>query len=118
MINDAVLFFAAAPQPGGQGAQAEQGPGFWIGWFGLMLAIFYFIMIRPQQRKEKERQHLLSNIKNGDKVVFSGGIIGTVANTKENTFMIRIAEKVKIEVARGAVTQVLGKGDEPEEKPA
>ena len=83
-----------------------------------LLGIMYFIMIRPQQRREKERQSLLNNIKNGDKVVFSGGIIGTVANTKENTFMIRIAEKVKVEVARGAVTQVLGKGDEPEDTPA
>ena len=117
MILDVLTIVAAAPQPG-QGGQADQGPGFWIGWFGLMLAIFYFIMIRPQQRKEKERQNLLSNIKNGDKVVFSGGIIGTVANTKENTFTIRIAEKVKIEVARGAVTQVLGKGDDPDESPA
>jgi len=58
------------------------------------------------------------NVKSGDKVVFSGGIIGTVANTKENTFMIRIAEKVKVEVARGAVSQVLGKDDEPEDVPS
>lgn len=116
-MMDMFTFLAAASQPGGAGGQGEQGPGFWIGWFGLMLAIFYFIMIRPQQRKEKERKNLLSNIKNGDKVVFSGGIIGTVANTKEHTFMIRIAEKVKVEVSRGAVTQVLGKGDEPEETP-
>lgn len=116
-MMDVFTFLAAAPQPGGEGA-GDQGPGFWIGWFGLMLAIFYFIMIRPQQRREKERKSLLSNIKNGDRVVFSGGIIGTVSNTKENLFVIRIAEKVKIEVARGAVTQVLGKGDEPEDTPA
>lgn len=114
---DVVTVLAAAGQPAGEGAPA-QGPGFWVGWFAIMIAIFYFILIRPQQRREKERQQLLSNIKNGDRVVFSGGILGTVSNVKEKVFVIRIAEKVKVEVARGAVTQVLEKDEEPTVEPA
>lgn len=111
---NAMTWLAAASGAGAGGSQPS-GPGFWIGWFGLMLAIFYFILIRPQQRREKERQQMLSSIKNGDRVVFSGGMIGTIANTKESTYMIRIAEKVKVEVARSAVSQVLEKGDTPQE---
>ena len=95
-------------------AQAgEQSSVFWFGWFGIMIAIFYFILIRPQQRREKERKALLSKIKTGDNVVFSGGIMGVVANVKDHVLSIRIADKVKIDVARGAVTQVVEKGAEP-----
>ena len=55
-------------------------------------------------------------MKTGDRVMFAGGLIGTVANVKDNTFLIRLADKVKVEVARGAVSQVLGKGDSPDEE--
>lgn len=104
---------AAGQAPAGGGTQ--QSPFFMFGWLGLMLVIFYFMLIRPQQRREKERQQLLGNIKSGDRVVFSGGIIGMVANVKEKTFIVKIADNVKIEVSRGAVSQILDKGDTPTE---
>jgi len=103
---------AAAQAPAGGN---QQSPLFMFGWLGLMLVIFYFMLIKPQQRREKERQQLLGNIKSGDRVVFSGGIIGLVANVKEKTFIIKIADNVKIEVSRGAVTQILDKGEQPAE---
>ena len=81
----------------------------------VIFAIFYFMMIRPQQRKEKDRRALIDNLKSGERVMFSGGIIGTVVNVKEHTFIIKIADNVKIEVARGAVTKVLEKGEKPTE---
>ncbi|MEM7396538.1 MAG: preprotein translocase subunit YajC [Verrucomicrobiota bacterium] len=84
-----------------------------IGYFILMILIMYFILIRPQQRKEKERRALLASVKSGDRVLFGGGILGTVTNVKEKILTIRVAEKTKIEVARGAVTQVLAKDEEP-----
>ena len=101
---------AMAPAGGGQ---QQQSPLFMFGWLGIMLVIFYFMLIRPQQTRERERRKLLENIKSDDRVVFSGGIIGIVTNVKEKTFIIKIADNVKIEVSRGAVTQVLEKGETP-----
>ena len=77
----------------------------------LIFGIMYFMMIRPQQRKEKERRALINNLKSGTRVLFSGGIVGTITNVKDATFMVKIADNVKIEVARGAVSRVLEKGD-------
>jgi preprotein translocase subunit YajC len=77
----------------------------------LIFGIMYFMMIRPQQRKEKERRALINNLKSGTRVLFGGGIVGTITNVKDSTFMVKIAENVKIEVARGAVSRVLEKGD-------
>lgn len=108
-----MIGLAMAPAPGGPGQQ--QSPVFMIGWLGLMLLIFYFLLIRPQQRREKERRQLLSAIKSGDRVVFSGGILGIVTNVKEKTFTIKVDEGVKLEVARSAVTQVLEKGQAPDD---
>ena len=102
---------AMAPAAGGQ--QQQQSPLFMFGWLGIMLVIFYFMLIRPQQTRERERRKLLENIKSDDRVAFSGGIIGIVTNVKEKTFIIKIADGVKIEVSRGAVTQVLDKGENP-----
>jgi len=77
----------------------------------LIFGIFYFMLIRPQQRKEKQRRKLVDETKSGDRVMFSGGILGTVTNVKEHTFVVRIADNVKIEIARGAVSRVLDKGE-------
>ena len=105
-----VNILAMAPTAGGQ---QQQSPLFMFGWLGIMLVIFYFMLIRPQQTRERERRKLLENIKSDDRVVFCGGIIGIVTNVKEKTFIIKIADGVKIEVGRGAVTQVLDKGETP-----
>jgi preprotein translocase subunit YajC len=89
-----------------------------FGWLALMIMIFYFILIRPQQRREKERQALLKAVKSGDRVLFAGGMIGVVTNVSDKTFSIKIADKVKVDVVRGAVTQVLDKGAElPDDVP-
>lgn len=111
MLNT-FLILAMAPPAGGAG-QPAQSPIFMFGWLGIMIALFYFMLIRPQRRREKERQQLLSAIKSGDRVLFGGGIIGVVANVKEKTYVIKIADKTKLEVVRGAVTQVLDKGELP-----
>ncbi|MBT3191789.1 MAG: preprotein translocase subunit YajC [Verrucomicrobia bacterium] len=82
-----------------------------MGMMVLIFAIMYFMMIRPQQRKDKERRELINNLKSGTRVLFGGGIVGTVTNVKDSTFIIKIADNVKIEVARGAVSRILEKGD-------
>lgn len=115
MIHDIMVLAMAAP--GGNGpADGAQNPINIIVWIGFMLAIFYVVLIRPQHRKEKERKKMLENLKTGERVSFSGGIIGTISNAKETTFVVKIAENVKIEVARSAVTQVLEKGAAPTEE--
>ena len=106
MMNDVFEFLAMAPPAEGQGG----GLGMFMPMI-IIFAIFYFMLIRPQQRKEKERRKMIDEVKTGARVVFSGGIIGTVSNVKEATFMIKIADNVKVEVARGAVSRVLEKDD-------
>lgn len=109
-------WIAMAPPPGANGAQSHSSPMFTMGWLALMVAIFYFIMIRPQRRREKERKALISSIKAGDRVLLSSGILGDIANVKEKTLVVRIAEKTKIEVLKSAVSQVLEeKSDLPAE---
>ena len=98
---------------GGEGAAQQSGPFMFI-WLGLMVALFYFMLIRPQKRREKERQALLSAVKTGDRVLFAGGLLGVVANVKDKTLVVKIADGVKVEVVRGAISQVLEKGDVPE----
>lgn len=107
-----------AMAPSGGGGQQQQSPLFMFGWLGIMLVIFYFMLIRPQQTRERERKKLLENIKTGDRVAFSGGIIGIVSNVKDKVFVIKIADNVKIEVSRAAVTQVLDKNEQPSEAEA
>lgn len=88
------------------GAGAGNGFGMFIPMI-LIFGIFYFLMIRPQQRKEKERQKMIAELRAGKRVVFCGGILGTVVEAKETTFIIEIASGVKIEVSRGAVSEVI-----------
>jgi len=107
---------AMAPPPGANGGAAQSSPGFTIGWLVFMVAIFYFVMIRPQRRREKERKALIEAVKTGNRVLLTSGILGEVANVREKTLIIRIAEKTKIEVLKTAVAQVLEeKGDLPSE---
>ncbi len=106
------MFLAMGGLPGGGEGQAQQSPYMLIGWVVIMVALFYFMMIRPQQRKEKERKALIGNIKSGDRVIFGGGLVGVVANVKDKIFIIKIADNTKVEVVRGAVTRVLLKEDD------
>jgi len=77
----------------------------------LIFGIFYFMMIRPQQRKEKERQKQIAELRAGQRVIFAGGFIGQVKECREHTFMIEIANGVVVEVARGAISKTLSDGE-------
>jgi len=79
--------------------------------FGALGAMVYFMMIRPQQKQRKEQDNLMRNLKTGDKVLLSNGILGIIANVKEKTLMVKIADNVKIEVLKSAVGSVLEKAD-------
>ncbi len=103
--------------PGGEGAP-QQSPVFMVGWLILMVGVFYMFLIRPQQRREKDRRAMIGNAKTGDRIVFGGGILGTISNVKEKTLMVKIADTVKVEIVKHAVSQVLERGAEPSDEPA
>jgi preprotein translocase subunit YajC len=71
--------------------------------FILVFAVFYFLIIMPQKRKQRELQETISNLKAGDRVVTTGGIIGTVTSVRDSSLILRSADKSMIEVARSAV---------------
>lgn len=69
-------------------------------------AIMYFLVIRPQQKQQKRRQEMLSNMKVDDAIVTTGGIHGRIIKIKENTILVRIADKVEIELDKNGVAYV------------
>lgn len=86
----------------------------WIGSIFYLLfffAIIYFLMIRPQQKQQKKRQEMLSNLKLNDNVVTIGGIHGRIVKLKDDSILLRIADKVEVEFDKGAVARVKGKGE-------
>ena len=72
--------------------------------FLLVLAIYYFIVIMPTRRTQKKVQAMIDNLKVGDKVITNSGIYGTIAGLKEDRIQLRVAENVKVEMSRNAVT--------------
>jgi preprotein translocase subunit YajC len=90
---------APAPGPGG-------GFGFFVPFIFIFI-IMYFMLFRPQKKRQQEQQRLISALKTGDKVVTNAGIHGLIANVKETTVMLKVADNVKIEVEKSAVTNVL-----------
>ena len=73
----------------------------------VMFAIIYFLMIRPEQKKQKERQKLLSAVKKGDKVLTNGGMYGTVGSVKDTTVMVKISENTVVEFTKAAIISVI-----------
>ena len=80
--------------------------------FAVLGVMFYFLLIRPQQKQRKEQENLLKNIKSGDRVLLSSGIYGIITNVKEKSFMVKIADNVKVEVAKSGVGTVVQKSDD------
>lgn len=107
-----ILFAQCAPPASGTPGAASGSPLQFMVPMLIIFGLFYMLVILPQRRKDKERKQLIQNTKSGDRVLFSGGIMGTVTNVKDHTFIVKIADKVKIEVLRAAVLKVLEKGEE------
>lgn len=97
------LFLAMAPQGG------EQGGGSMIStliMFAAIFAIFYFMIIRPQQKRQKEREKMLGQLKKGDKVLTNGGIYGIVAGIDDKTVLVEVANNIKLKFDRASITSV------------
>ena len=79
----------------------------------LLVIVFYFILIRPQQQRAKQQAKLIADLKSGDKVVTSSGIVGVVITVKDRTVSLRSAD-AKMEVTKSSVTEILEGGDAAE----
>jgi preprotein translocase subunit YajC len=90
---------APAPTPGG-------GISFFVPLIFIFI-IMYFVMIRPQKRRQMEQQKLISALKTGDRVVTNAGIHGLISNVKETTVIVKVADNVKIEMEKSAISNVL-----------
>jgi len=109
------LILAQGGAPGGQG----QGPGLqalftMIIPFGVIFLIFYFLMIRPQKRQEKERQGMLKALKKNDRVVTIGGIHGVVMNVRDKDVTLRIDDTndIRVRFSRSAISSVVTKEED------
>ncbi len=92
-------------------------PAVFLQQFGpliVIFAIFYFLAIRPQQKRDKERKNMLSSIKEGDDIITIGGIYGRVLNIKDDVVTLEIGDKLKIKVNRSAIGNVLKRAEESE----
>ena len=79
----------------------------------LIIGVFYLLLIRPQQKRQKELQQTISQLKAGDRVVTTGGIIGTITTVRDTSFIIRSADKSMLEVARSAIAGIEGEEKKP-----
>lgn len=90
----------------GQGGAPGGAPGGGFAAFVpliLMFAIFYFLLIRPQQKKQKEHQEMINSLKKGDRIMISGGIYGRIISLEDSTLNVEIADKVRVKVNRSYV---------------
>jgi len=118
MNTFAFQLLMGAPQAGAEGAGPAGGFITSIIPFAAIILIFYFLIIRPQNKKRKETEKMLSALKKGDRIVTIGGIHGTVQNVKDTTVIIKVDENVKMEFLRSAVSTVItaSKEDKIEDK--
>ena len=101
-ISDAVA--EAAP------AAAQADPMTSLIFFGGMILIFYFILIRPQSKRAKEHRELVGGLSKGDEVVTNGGMLGKITDVSEQFVTLEVADNVQLKIQRQAVSTVLPKG--------
>jgi preprotein translocase subunit YajC len=81
----------------------------------LMFVIFYFLLIRPQQKKSKEHREMINRLKKGDRIITSGGLHGRITAVDDTTMTVEIADRVRVKVARGNVAQVVQAASQTQE---
>lgn len=107
MVNQLLLFMAPTGQDGGAGVVGN------LVLFGSIILIFYFMIIRPQQKRQKERQLMIQSMKKGDKIITAGGIHGTIVGVEDKIILVQIADNVKVKIERSSIGNILKEGDSP-----
>ena len=103
VISPAFAQAAGQPAPGGLGGMSFLFPI-------VLIAVMYFLMIRPQMKRQKEHRAMLDKLQRGDEVLTSGGLAGTVTDIGDNFVGVEIASGIQVRVQRGAIANVLPKG--------
>ena len=96
--------YAAAQAPSGQGSSSMMVQ---LAFFAAIFAIFYFLLIRPQQKQKRQRETMLSAVKPGDRVVMSSGLHGTVVKLSEHGVTLKVADQVRLEFDRSAIGRIV-----------
>ena len=89
-------------------ASAQGGLGAFVPLI-IMFVIFYFLLIRPQQKKAKQHREMIDNLKKGDRVITSGGLYGTISSLDDTSVTLEVADQVKIKLVRGNIVSVVNK---------
>jgi len=105
LISDAYAM-GPAPQGGSGGGDPIMGLAASLLPLVLILVVFYFLLIRPQQKRAKEHRQMLDNLKRGDKVITVGGVYGVVESVNPNTVVLKIAENVKVKFSKQSIAAV------------
>jgi preprotein translocase subunit YajC len=105
MSNFLLFFQAQQAQPGGNILVAI------LPWV-LIFGVFYFLLIVPQRKRQRQLQETIANLKTGDRIVTNGGVVGTITAIRDSTFLIRSGEKSILEVSRGAVAGLQAEEEE------
>ncbi len=108
LFGTGLAYAMGAPPGGGAGGGASSLMSF--APIILIFVVFYFLLIRPQQKRAKEHRSLLSNLKEGDQVITSGGIYGRITGIRDDKITLEISDKVRVKVNRGNIAGVV-KGD-------
>jgi len=104
MVSDIAYAMGPAPQAGQAGGAGAMFTSFLP--LILIFVIFYFLLIRPQQKRAKEHKQMIENLKQGDKVITSGGIYAVVDKVASNTVTLKISENVKVKFGKGYIASV------------
>ena len=118
MISDKIFILAQAAggaSPAAGGGSAGFTP---IIMMGCLFVVFYFMLIRPQSQKQKQQQAMINAVKTGDKIVTVGGMHGLVANVKDTTILLKVADNVKVEIDKSAIAGVTKRTDDDTATPA
>lgn len=101
-----------------QGAGAPGGADMIVSMLPIVaiVAIFYFLLIRPQSKRAKEHKAMLEAVRRGDKIVSNGGLMGTVTKVDDDVLTVEIAKDIKVQVVRGMIAEVRSKGAPAEDK--
>jgi preprotein translocase subunit YajC len=109
LLSSAIADTAPVPAGAPTSTLGQQPPGFgsMLLPFGAMFAVVYFLMIRPQQKKMKEQQAMLGELKHGDEVITTSGILGTITGITDKVVTLEIADNVRIKILKSQVSQVV-----------